>query len=110
MYIKENLFLNLDLFKYLYLFIAIFLIGVFGLFLTRRNLLLIIMSIELMLIAVNMYLIICSTYIDDSTGHFFSLYILTIAAAEAAIGLALIVIYYRLSGLITIDYISNIKG
>lgn len=68
------------------------------------------MSIELMLISVNMYLIICSTYIDDSTGHFFSLYILTIAAAEAAIGLALIVIYYRVSGIITIDYINNIKG
>ncbi len=107
---KNFLLINFDLFKYLYLFISLFLIGLIGLFLTRRNLLLIIMSIELMLIAVNMYLIICSTYLDDSTGHFFSLYILTIAAAEAAIGLALIVIYYRLSGLITIDYISNIKG
>ena len=110
MNIKEIFILNFDLYKYLYLFMTIFLIGICGLFLTRRNLLLIIMSIELMLIAINMYLIICSTYIDDSNGHYFALYILTIAAAEAAIGLALIVIYYRLSGLITIDYISNIKG
>jgi NADH:ubiquinone oxidoreductase subunit K len=68
------------------------------------------MSIELMLLSVNLLFIFISIYIDDIIGQIFSLYILTIAAAESAIGLALIVIYYRLRGTISVDYISSIKG
>jgi len=68
------------------------------------------MSIELMLLSVNLLFIFLSIYMDDILGQVFSLYILTIAAAESAIGLALIVIYYRLRGLITVDFISTIKG
>jgi NADH-quinone oxidoreductase subunit K len=68
------------------------------------------MSIELILLSVNLLFILFSLYLDDISGQIFSLYILTIAAAESAIGLALIVIYYRLRGIISIDYISTIKG
>jgi NADH-quinone oxidoreductase subunit K len=68
------------------------------------------MSIELMLLAVNLLFIFLSIYLDDIIGQIFSLYILTIAAAESSIGLALIVIYYRLRGTISVDYISSIKG
>jgi NADH-quinone oxidoreductase subunit K len=68
------------------------------------------MSIELILLSVNLLFIFFSIYLDDISGQLFSLYILTIAAAESAIGLALIVIYYRLRGIISVDYISSIKG
>jgi NADH-quinone oxidoreductase subunit K len=68
------------------------------------------MSIELMLLAVNILFIFLSIYLDDIIGQIFSLYILTIAAAESSIGLALIVIYYRLRGTISVDYISSLKG
>jgi NADH-quinone oxidoreductase subunit K len=68
------------------------------------------MSIELILLSVNLLFIFFSLYLDDMSGQIFSLYILTIAAAESAIGLALIVIYYRLRGIISVDYISTIKG
>lgn len=68
------------------------------------------MSIELMLLAINFNLIIFSVYLDDIIGQVFSLFILTVAASESAIGLAILVIYYRLRGIISVDYISTIKG
>lgn len=98
------------LYKYIILCLIIFIIGSFGIFITRRNIIVIIMSIELILLSVNLLFIFFSLYLDDISGQVFSLYILTIAAAESAIGLALIVIYYRLRGIISIDYISTIKG
>ncbi|EPS73333.1 hypothetical protein M569_01418, partial [Genlisea aurea] len=100
----------LDLFKHLFLSLSLFLIGAFGVFITRRNIIVVLMSIELMLLGVNLFFIFLSVFLDDSLGQVFSLYILTIAAAESAIGLALIVIYYRLRSVISIDYISTIKG
>ena len=103
-------FYHLDLFKHLFLSLSIFLIGSLGIFITRRNIIVILMSIELMLLGVNLFFIFLSIFLDDGLGQVFSLYILTIAAAESAIGLALIVIYYRLRGIISIDYISTIKG
>ena len=105
-----DLLLYFILYKYLILSLIIFCIGVIGIFITRRNIIIIIMSIELMLLSVNLLFIFISIYIDDIIGQIFSLYILTIAAAESAIGLALIVIYYRLRGTISVDYISSIKG
>jgi NADH-quinone oxidoreductase subunit K len=104
------LLLYFILYKYLILSFIIFLIGVIGIFITRRNIIIIIMSIELMLLSVNLLFIFLSIYLDDIIGQIFSLYILTIAAAESSIGLALIVIYYRLRGTISVDYISSIKG
>ena len=101
---------HLDLFKHLFLSLSVFLIGALGVFITRRNIIVVLMSIELMLLGVNLFFIFLSVFLVDGLGQVFSLYILTIAAAESAIGLALIVIYYRLRGIISIDYISTIKG
>lgn len=98
------------LLKYIILSVIFFLIGIFGIFITRRNIILIIMSIELMLLSSNLMFIFFSIYLDDILGQIFSLFILSIAASESAIGLALIVIFYRLRGVISIDYISIIKG
>jgi NADH-quinone oxidoreductase subunit K len=103
-------FISFDFFKYISFCFVVFFIGSLGVFLTRRNIIVILMSIELMLLAINFLFIFFSLYLDDLLGQVFSLYILTIAAAESAIGLALIVIYYRLRNVISIDYISNIKG
>lgn len=89
---------------------SLFIIGIAGIFITRRNIIIIIMSIELILASVNLLFIFLSIYLDDIYGQIFALYILTIAASESAIGLGLIVIYYRLRGIISIDYISTIKG
>ncbi|MCL4161517.1 UNVERIFIED_CONTAM: hypothetical protein GTU68_058003 [Idotea baltica] len=68
------------------------------------------MSIEIMLLAINLNFIFFSVYLDDLLGQVFSLFVITIAAAESAIGLAILVIYYRLRGIISVDYISSIKG
>ncbi len=89
---------------------SLFIIGVSGIFISRKNIIVIIMSIELILASVNLLLIFFSIYLDDIFGQVLALYILTIAASESAIGLGLIVIYYRLRGIIAIDYISTIKG
>lgn len=99
-----------SLLKYLILAFFLFFFGVSGVFITRRNIILIIMSIELILLSVNLIFIISSIYLDDILGQAFSLYVLTIAASESAIGLALVVNYYRIRSIISIDYISTIKG
>jgi len=90
--------------------ITLFLIGVLGLVLNRKNILITLMSIELMLLAINLNFVIFSIYLDDIAGYVFVLFILTIAAAESAIGLAILTIYYRLKNTIRIDKIKNIKG
>lgn len=96
----------------LYLIVSsiLFILGVLGIFITRKNIIVILMSIELMLLAINFNFIIFSVYLDDIIGQVFSLFILTVAAAESAIGLAILVIYYKLRGIISVDYISTIKG
>jgi len=90
--------------------ITLFLIGVLGLVLNRKNVLITLMSIELMLLAINLNFIIFSIYLDDTAGYVFVLFILTIAAAESAIGLAILTIYYRLKNTIRMDKIKNIKS
>ena len=90
--------------------ITLFLIGVLGLVLNRKNILITLMSIELMLLAINLNFIIFSIYLDDLAGYVFVLFILTIAAAESAIGLAILTIYYRLKNTIRIDRIKNVKS
>ena len=84
---------------YLILGVVIFSIGIIGIFLNRKNVIVILMSIELILLAVNINLVSFSIFINDLTGQVFAMFILTVAAAEAAIGLAIIVVYYRNSGL-----------
>jgi NADH-quinone oxidoreductase subunit K len=90
--------------------ITLFLIGVLGLVLNRKNILITLMSIELMLLAINLNFIIFSIYLDDLAGYVFVLFILTIAAAESAIGLAILTIYYRLKNTIRMDKIKSIKS
>ena len=95
---------------YLTLGAIIFTIGVIGIFLNRKNVIVIIMSIELILLAVNINLVSFSIFLQDLSGQIFTLFILTVAAAEAAIGLAIIVVYYRNAGTIRVEEIENLKG
>ena len=99
-----------ELNKFLIISLFLFLIGVLGIFLIKKNIIIILMSIELMLLAININFIIFSAYLDDITGQVFALFILTIAAAESAIGLAILVVYYRIKGIISINFINSIKG
>lgn len=90
--------------------IFLFLVGIFGIILNRRSVLLILMCIELVLLSVNLNFIILSIYLDDFYGQIFSLFILTIAAAESAIGLAILILYYRIRGKILINQVATLKG
>ena len=85
-------------------------IGLFGILLNRRNVIIILMSVELMLLSVNVNLIAFSTELGDLTGQIFALLILTVAAAEAAIGLAILVVFFRTRGNIEIEDINSMKG
>ena len=95
---------------YLTLGAVIFSIGIIGIFLNRKNIIVMLMSIELMLLAVNCNFLIFSMYLDDVLGQLFSLFILTVAAAESSIGLALLVIYYRARGTVAVEFINLMKG
>jgi NADH-quinone oxidoreductase subunit K len=88
----------------------LFTIGVFGIFLNRKNVIIILMSIELMLLAVNINLVAFSAYLNDLVGQVFALFVLTVAAAEAAIGLAILVVYFRNRGSIAVEDINLMKG
>ena len=95
---------------YLTLAAIIFTIGVVGIFLNRKNIIVILMSIELILLSVNINMVSFSIFINDLSGQIFTLFILTVAAAEAAIGLAIIVVYYRNAGTIRVEEIDKLKG
>ena len=95
---------------YLTLGAIIFTIGIVGIFLNRKNVIIILMSIELILLAVNINFVSFSIYLQDLVGQVFSMFILTVAAAEAAVGLAIIVIYYKNTGFIHVEKISSLKG
>mmetsp|Transcript_31560 Transcript_31560/g.80373 ORF Transcript_31560/g.80373 Transcript_31560/m.80373 type:complete len:103 (+) Transcript_31560:44-352(+) len=100
----------LDQTKYLFVTTFLFLIGLSGIFLNRKNIIILLMSIELMLLAINLNFIVFSVFLDDILGQLFALLILTVAAAESAIGLAILIIYYRIRGAIAIELINLIKG
>ena len=102
--------LSIALGHYLTLAAFIFTIGVVGIYLNRKNVIVILMSIELILLAVNINLVAFSIFINDLSGQIFTLFILTVAAAEAAIGLAIIVVYFRNSDTIRVEEIKNLKG
>ena len=101
---------EISLEHYLILGAIIFTIGIIGIFLNRKNLIVILMCIELLLLAVNINLVSFSIFLNDLNGQIFTLFILTVAAAEAAIGLAIIVVYYRNSGSIRVEDINTLKG
>ena len=102
--------IEIGLGHYLSLGAIIFSLGVIGIFLNRKNVIVILMSIELILLAVNINLISFSIFSGDIVGQIFTMLILTVAAAEAAIGLAIIVIYYRNRGSIRVEDIHEMKG
>ena len=101
---------EISLEHYLILGAIIFTIGIIGIFLNRKNLIVILMCIELLLLAVNINLVSFSIFLNDLNGQIFALFILTVAAAEAAIGLAIIVVYYRNTGSIRVEDINSLKG
>lgn len=101
---------EIGLFHYLTLAATLFTIGVFGIFLNRKNVIIILMSIELMLLAVNINFVTFSTYLNDLTGQVFTMFVLTVAAAEAAIGLAILVVFFRNRGSIAVEDLSGMKG
>lgn len=88
----------------------LFTLGVFGIFLNRKNVIVILMSIELMLLAVNINFVAFSSFLGDISGQIFTMFILTVAAAEAAIGLAILVVFFRNKGSIAVEDISDLKG
>ena len=95
---------------YLTVAAILFTLGVFGIFLNRKNIIIILMSIELILLAVNINFVAFSAQLNDLAGQVFALLILTVAAAEAAIGLAILVIFYRNRGSIAVDDVNMMKG
>ena len=95
---------------YLTVAAALFVIGIFGIFLNRKNVIVILMSIELMLLAVNINLVGFSSALGDLAGQVFALFVLTVAAAEAAIGLAIVVVYFRNRGSIQVEDINTMRG
>ena len=102
--------MSIEIIKILFLSISLFLIGVIGIFLIKKNIIIVLMSIELMLLSININFIVFSIYLDDMVGQIFALFVLTVAAAESAIGLAILVVYYRIKGLVSINFINSIKG
>jgi NADH-quinone oxidoreductase subunit K len=88
----------------------LFVLGVLGIFLNRKNIIVILMAIELILLAVNINLVAFSTHLGDLVGQVFALFVLTVAAAEAAIGLAILVVYFRNRGSIAVEDINLMKG
>ncbi|MDG4649079.1 NADH-quinone oxidoreductase subunit NuoK [Roseibacterium sp. SDUM158017] len=102
--------MTIGLEHYLTVASALFVIGIFGIFLNRKNVIIILMSIELVLLSVNVNLVAFSAYLGDLTGQVFTLFILTVAAAEAAIGLAILVCYFRNRGTIAVEDVSNMRG
>ena len=100
----------LSITNYLAVASVLFLIGLSGIILNRKNIIVMLMSVELMLLAVNLNFIIYSVFLDDIMGQVFALLILTVAAAEAAIGLAILVVYYRVRGSISVENIHLLRG
>jgi NADH-quinone oxidoreductase subunit K len=95
---------------YLVVGAILFVLGVLGIFLNRKNVIVILMAVELILLAVNLNLVAFSAFLNDLTGQVFAMLVLTVAAAEAAIGLAILVIYFRTRGSIAVDDINRMKG
>ena len=102
--------IEIGLGHYLTLAAIIFTIGIIGIFLNRKNVIIILMSIELILLAVNITFVSFSIYLQNLVGQVFAMFILTVAAAEAAVGLAIIVIYYKNKGSINVEQIDSLKG
>ena len=102
--------MTITLSHYLVLAAILFTLGIFGIFLNRKNVIIILMSIELMLLAVNINLVAFSIQLQDLVGQVFAMFVLTVAAAEVSIGLAILVVYSRVRGTIEVEDINLMKG
>jgi len=102
--------LAIGLGHYLFVGAVLFMLGVFGIFLNRKNVIVILMSVELILLAVNINLVAFSSALNDLAGQVLTMFVLTVAAAEAAIGLAIVVTYFRNRGSIEVDDVNMMKG
>ena len=102
--------MTIGLVHYLVVAAILFTMGVLGIFLNRKNLIVILMAIELILLAVNLNLVACSAALQDLVGQVFAMFVLTVAAGESAIGLAILVIYFRGRGTIAVDDVNRMKG
>ncbi|MGN6551802.1 MAG: NADH-quinone oxidoreductase subunit NuoK [Pararhizobium sp.] len=102
--------MHIGLSHYLTVSAILFTLGIFGIFLNRKNIIVILMSVELILLAVNLNMVAFSAYLNDIVGQVFALFILTVAAAEAAIGLAILVVFYRNRGSIAVEDVNTMKG
>ena len=102
--------MEIGLIHYLAVAAILFTIGVLGIFLNRKNVIIILMSVELILLAVNINFVAFSDFLGDLVGQVFALFVLTVAAAEAAIGLAILVVYFRNRGTIAVEDVNMMKG
>ena len=102
--------MTIGLANYLTVAAILFTLGVLGIFLNRKNIIIILMSVELILLAVNINFVAFSVFLGDLVGQVFALFILTVAAAEAAIGLAILVVYFRNRGTIAVEDVNQMKG
>ena len=102
--------MTIGLGHYLTVGAILFTLGIFGIFLNRKNVIVILMSVELMLLAVNINFVAFSSFLGDLTGQVFAMFVLTVAAAEAAIGLAILVVYFRNRGTIAVEDINLMRG
>jgi len=102
------IFINLNFLLLITIFL--FTIGLLGLILNKKNFLIVIVSIELLLLAINLNFVVFSVYLDDLVGQIFVLFILTIAATESAIGLAILILYYKINNKISIDFVKTKKS
>ena len=101
--------MTIGLGHYLSVAAILFTLGIFGIFLNRKNVIVILMAIELILLAVNLNLVAFSAFLHDLTGQIFAMFVLTVAAGEAAVGLAILVIYFRGRGTIAVDDVNRMK-
>ena len=102
--------MEIELAHYLTVAAILFTLGIFGIFMNRKNVIIILMSVELMLLAVNINMVSFSAQLQNLTGQIFAMFVLTVAAAEAAIGLAILVVYFRNRGSIAVEDINMMKG
>jgi NADH-quinone oxidoreductase subunit K len=100
----------IGLLKYLNVAITLFLLGIWGIVLNRKNIIILLMSIELMLLSINLNFVTFSVFLDDLVGQIFALFVLTVAAAESAIGLAILVAYYRVRNTIAVEDVSMLRS
>lgn len=101
---------KLNIFEFIHIALTVLVLGIWNVYVLRKNIITIIIAVELILLAINLNFIVFSIYLNDIAGQIFALLILTVAAAESAIGLAILVIYYRITGLISVDYVNMLKG